>query len=64
MARIRAAGPMEEIGGVWVQRAGIERDAAKATLALHTTHGSFPEPLRVAHLLAAAFATGHSHGSA
>lgn len=64
MNRIRAAGPMEEIGGVWVQRAGIERDLASATLALHTTHGSFPEPLRVAHLLAAAFATGHSHGSA
>lgn len=62
--RLKRAGPMEEIAGVWVQRAGIEADLAKLTLELHTTHGSFPEPLRVAHLLAAAFATGHSHGSA
>ena len=64
MERITRAGPMEEIAGVWVQRAGIEPDLAQATLELHTQHGSFPEPLRVAHLLAAAFVTGHSHGSA
>lgn len=64
MDRFTRAGPMEEIAGVWVQRAGIDVDLARATLELHTTHGSFPEPLRVAHLLAAAFVTGHSHGSA
>ena len=64
LERIRRAGPMEEIAGVWVQRAGIDVDLARATLELHIRHGSFPEPLRVAHLLAAAFVTGHSHGSA
>ncbi len=64
LARLEAAGPMEAIGGVWVQRAGIDRVDAEATLRLHTRHGTLPEPLRVAHLLAAAVATGHSHGGA
>ncbi len=62
VARLEAAGPMEELAGVWVQRAGIDVPDAEATLRLHTRHGAFPEPLRVAHLLAAAVATGHSHG--
>lgn len=64
LARLEAAGPMEALAGVWVQRAGIDRGDAEATLRLHTRHGALPEPLRVAHLLAAAVATGHSHGGA
>lgn len=61
---IEAAGPMEPCGGLFVQRVGLSRARAAATLELHTRHGALPEPLRVAHLLAAAHVRGHSHGSA
>ncbi len=63
-ALIEAAGPPQACGDVWIQTAGIELEWAVETVALHTRFGAFPEPLRVAHLLAAAYATGHSHGSA
>ncbi|MEM9075279.1 MAG: DUF99 family protein [Myxococcota bacterium] len=62
--RLESAGLMRPLAGVWIQSAGLSEAAAKATLELHTRYGAFPEPLRVAHLLGAAFATGHSHGSA
>ena len=61
---LQAAGPMEPCAGVWIQRAGLSRRQAEATLRLHTRYGALPEPLRVAHMLAAAIATGHSHGRA
>jgi len=61
---IEAAGPMEPCGALFVQRVGLSPAQAAATLELHTRHGLLPEPLRVAHLLAAALVTGHSHGSA
>ncbi len=61
---IEAAGPMEPCGALFVQRVGLSPARAMATLELHTRHGALPEPLRVAHLLAAAHVRGHSHGSA
>lgn len=63
-ARLDAAGPMRAMGNVFVQVFGTDDETAAATLALHTRHGAFPEPLRVAHLLGAAFIRGHSHGGA
>jgi endonuclease V-like protein UPF0215 family len=61
---IEKAGPMEPLGGVWVQRAGLTPATAAALLARTTLHGALPEPLRVAHLLAGALARGQSRGGA
>ncbi|MGQ9686705.1 MAG: endonuclease dU [Thiobacillaceae bacterium] len=49
---IEAAGPMEAMCGIWVQRAGLEADAAAAALASWQFNGKLPEPLRTAHLIA------------
>jgi endonuclease V-like protein UPF0215 family len=61
---IEAAGPMEPLGRVFVQRAGLERDEAAALLAATTSHGNLPEPLRLAHLIAGGLGTGASKGGA
>jgi endonuclease V-like protein UPF0215 family len=63
-ALIQAAGPLEPLRGVWVQRVGISMDHARQLLAATTLHGNLPEPLRVAHLVAGAIATGRSRGGA
>jgi len=57
---IEKAGPMEPIGGLFVQRAGITLD--RAALALHglAIHSSMPEPLRTAHLIAGGVTRGES----
>jgi endonuclease V-like protein UPF0215 family len=51
-ALIEKAGPMEPIGGLFVQRAGIERADAEIVLRDLAIHGRLPEPVRVAHLVA------------
>jgi endonuclease V-like protein UPF0215 family len=61
---IERAGPMEPIGGVFVQRAGLDRARAERYLRDSTVHGSLPEPLRIAHLIAGGITTGHSRGGA
>ena len=65
-ARLDRAGAMEAMAGVWVQRAGIDPDAAEAAILRHRRHGLVPEPIRVAHLIAGAVggAGGHSRGRA
>ena len=61
---IERAGPMERIGAVYVQRAGLDRARAERYLLEATVHGSLPEPLRIAHLIAGGLGTGHSRGGA
>lgn len=61
---IEAAGPMEPLGGVFVQRAGLSLREARQILSASTFHGSLPEPLRLAHLIAGAYVTGRSRGGA
>jgi uncharacterized protein len=61
---IEKAGPMEPAGGVYVQRAGLSLREAGQILAASTFHGSLPEPLRLAHLIAGAYVTGRSRGGA
>jgi uncharacterized protein len=63
-ALIEQAGAMEPLEGVWVQRAGLELARARRYLRDSAVHGALPEPLRVAHLIAGAIATGHSRGGA
>lgn len=61
-ALIQKAGPVEPRAGVWVQRAGVTPEEAEALIRRLAVHGSIPEPLRVAHLIAGAMATGFSRG--
>lgn len=63
-ALIEKAGEMQPCEGVWVQRAGLELDAAAQLIRDLTIHGKLPEPVRVAHLIAGAYADGISRGRA
>lgn len=59
-ARIEAAGAMEPAGDLFVQRVGLTREQALDTLTHWSIHSRIPEPLRCAHLIAGALATGQS----
>jgi endonuclease V-like protein UPF0215 family len=61
---IEAAGPMEPLHGVYVQRLGLSREQALGLLRVTTLHGKLPEPLRLAHLIATGVTLGTSHGRA
>ena len=51
---------MEPAGDVFVQRAGMTLSQAIATIDQWPRHSRIPEPLRCAHLIAGAMATGQS----
>lgn len=61
---IEKAGPMEPLGNVFVQRAGLTLNEAAALLQAFSTYGNVPEPLRLAHLIAGGVTTGRSRGRA
>ncbi len=63
-ALVQKAGPVEPVGPVYVQRAGIELADAIEVVRRLSVHGNIPEPLRVAHLIAGGVTTGHSRGRA
>ncbi|MGB9936422.1 MAG: DUF99 family protein [Methanobacterium sp.] len=49
---------------LYIQINGIDLDDAKKIVSLSTTRSAIPEPLRIAHLIAAGVQTGESRGSA
>lgn len=51
-------------GSVWVTYVGVNRAEVQEALALTTIRGALPEPLRVAHLIAAGIMRGESRGRA
>lgn len=57
---VEAAGEMEPVAGVCIQRAGISLADAERLVARLQLHGKLPEPLRVAHLAAGGVTTGES----
>lgn len=57
---IEKAGPMEPVGPLWVQRAGLGAGEARALIRQHARHGRLPEPLRTAHLIAGGVTDGES----
>lgn len=63
-ALIEALEPMEPLGALYVQRVGLSAHEAARVLDRLALHGALPEPLRVAHLVAGAIATGESRGRA
>jgi endonuclease V-like protein UPF0215 family len=60
---IEKLGPVEPVGSVYVQRAGISLDQAAAVIERFAIHSQIPEPLRTAHLIASAIIDGQSRGS-
>jgi uncharacterized protein len=61
---IEAAGPMEPLRSLYVQRVGLTRSEAGELVRVTTLHGNLPEPLRLAHLVAGGVTTGVSRGRA
>lgn len=61
---IQAAGPIERLAPVFVQRVGLSMEEAGDLLRATTLHGSLPEPLRLAHIIAGGVTTGVSRGRA
>lgn len=57
---IETAGPMTPVGGIWIQRAGIDPEHAALAVSRWQINGKLPEPLRTAHLIAAGLAGGAS----
>ena len=57
---IEAAGPMEPMAGLYVQRCGITPGNAARLLASLQQNSQLPEPLRVAHMIAGGVTTGES----
>jgi endonuclease V-like protein UPF0215 family len=49
---------------LWVSFVGAELRAVEEAIALTTVRGNLPEPLRIAHLMAAGIARGESRGRA
>jgi endonuclease V-like protein UPF0215 family len=55
---------VENTEPVYMQIHGIEMEDAEDIIRLSTTRSAIPEPLRVAHIIAAGIITGESRGSA
>jgi uncharacterized protein len=53
-----------QAGTLWVSYVGADRRAVQEALALTRVRGILPEPLRIAHLMAAGIARGESKGRA
>ena len=49
---------------VYIQIYGIELEDAEEIVRISTTRSAIPEPLRVAHIIAAGIISGESRGSA
>jgi endonuclease V-like protein UPF0215 family len=58
----RAERAFEALPGLFLAHAGIERDAATGLLRAMLRKSRLPEPLRLAHLFAAALVHGQSRG--
>jgi endonuclease V-like protein UPF0215 family len=57
---VEAAGPMEPMVGLYVQRCGITPENTARLLAGLQQNGNLPEPLRMAHIIAGGVTTGES----
>jgi len=61
-ATIERAGPVLEIEGLFCQLAGMDEREAAALIRHTRCHAKLPEPIRVAHLVAAGVVRGASRG--
>ncbi|VVB81216.1 Uncharacterised protein [uncultured archaeon] len=56
--------PTTKVGDVYVQFINMDLERAKQYLKLTTLHSFIPEPLRIAHIIAAGIVKGESRGRA
>ena len=61
---VERLGPVEPLDSIFIQRVGISFNDAADTIRSMSVHGSIPEPLRTAHLIAGALVLGQSRGRA
>jgi endonuclease V-like protein UPF0215 family len=61
-ALIERLGAAEPAADVFVQRVGLSLQEAESVICRLAVHGSIPEPIRTAHLIAGAIARGQSRG--
>ena len=61
---LEKAGKVIQLNGIYVQLAGINLEKAKEILRVVCTRSLIPEPLRLAHIIAAGITTGESKGRA
>ena len=61
---IEKAGKVIQADNLFVQLAGIDLEKARKILKIVCTRSLLPEPLRLAHIMAAGIATGESKGRA
>ena len=61
---IKKAGAVHKIEDIFVQLSGLNLGQAKSILKITCTRSLIPEPIRVAHLIAAGVVTGESKGKA
>ncbi len=59
---IERLGPVEPAAGLFVQRSGLSLAQAASVIEELAVHGTIPEPIRTAHLIAGAIGTGQSRG--
>ncbi|NLC69862.1 MAG: DUF99 family protein [Desulfuromonadaceae bacterium] len=62
-AVIEKLGPMEPLGGLFIQRVGLSGEEAAAVVERLSVHSRIPEPIRTAHLIAGALTRGVSRGA-
>lgn len=63
-AVIQKAGPITRMNNILIQRIGLSSTQAKEFLTIACTRSFLPEPIRVAHLIAAGVVRGESRGRA
>lgn len=61
---IEKAGQVTKIQNIYCQLTGITYESAKKLLKITCTHSHLPEPIRIAHLIAAGIIKGESKGRA
>ncbi len=61
---IEKAGQVYNVDKLYIQAAGIDLESAKQILKITCTRSLIPEPIRIAHLIAAGIIAGESKGNA
>lgn len=61
---LKKAGPITKAGNILIQNIGISIERAKEIIRITSTRSFIPEPIRLAHLIAAGVVKGESGGKA
>ncbi len=64
MSLLEKAGPIYKLKKIHIQFAGLTKQEAEEIINITTTYADIPEPLRIAHIIAAGIIKGESKGRA